>query len=570
MSNPSKQSVGELLVARGVITKEDLEVALREQRKNNESIWKILIKLGLATEEDVLKTLSEQSGIAYVKIKPGDIDPTIVKTIPAKFVTHGKFMPLKEDNGALVVAVSNPLDIEALDEIELMLKRPIIPVISTETDIANAIGKHYGVGAETVEAVLAEQDRRIEVLTSRAEADENIEDMAEDASIIKFVNQIMLQAIQDRATDIHFEPFEDELKVRYRVDSILHEIPIPRAIKHLQPAIISRIKIMADLNIAERRLPQDGRINIRTGNEEYDLRVSILPGAYGEMVSIRILSRSGIFYGLAELGFSAEGLSKFESVIKRPHGIILVTGPTGSGKTTTLYAALSEINSGDRKIITIEDPIEYRLKGLCQMQVNPKIGFTFGNAFRSMLRHDPDIMMVGEIRDLETAEIAVHTALTGHLVFSTLHTNDAAGGITRLLDIGIKPYLITSSVECIIAQRLVRLVCTNCREKHKPDEASLREIGINPKESVKIDFYQGKGCEKCKYTGHFGRTGIYEMLLIDEEIREMILNHQPSNIIRQKAEESGMKTLCQDGWQKVVRGITTVDEVLRVAFGGRQ
>lgn len=569
MSHLSNHLLGQLLIANGIINHKDLEVALREQKKTNQLIGKTLTELGLATEQDVLKALSEQLGIPYVKINSGDIDKTMVKTIPARFVTHGKFMPLKEDNGALVIAVSNPLDIQALDGIELMLKRQIRLVVSTESDITNAIEKYYGIGAETVEAMLADKDRKIEILTSKTAADENIEDMAEDASIIKFINQIIFQAIQDRATDIHFEPFEDELKVRYRIDGMLHETAIPSAIKHLQSAIISRIKVMSDLNIAERRLPQDGRIKIRTENAEFDLRVSILPGAYGELICIRILSRSGIFYGLGELGFSTEELNKFESVIKKPHGIVLVTGPTGSGKTTTLYAALSKLNVENRKIITIEDPIEYRLKGICQMQVHPGIGFTFANAFRSMLRHDPDIMMVGEIRDLETAEISVHTALTGHLVFSTLHTNDAAGAIARLLDIGIKPYLIASSVECIMAQRLVRLVCTNCREKYKPDEKSLREIGMNPEECREIDFYRGKGCEKCKYTGYFGRTGIYEVLVIDDKIREMILAHEPSNIIKQKAQESGMNALSQDGWQKVAKGITTVDEILRVAFEGK-
>ncbi len=569
MSRFSNHLLGQLLIANGVIAQKDLEVALKEQKKTNQLIGKTLTGLGLATEQDVLKALSEQLGIPYVKINSGDIDKNMVKTIPAKFVTHGKFMPLKEKNGSLVIAVSNPLDIQALDGIELMLKRQIRLVVSTESDITNAIEKYYGIGAETVEAMLADKDRKIEILTSKTASDENIEDMAEDASIIKFINQIIFQAIQDRSTDIHFEPFEDELKVRYRIDGMLHETAIPSAIKHLQLAIISRIKVMADLNIAERRLPQDGRIKIRTENEEFDLRVSILPGAYGELICIRILSRSGIFYGLGELGFSIEELNKFESVIKKPHGIVLVTGPTGSGKTTTLYAALSKLNVENRKIITIEDPIEYRLKGICQMQVHPGIGFTFANAFRSMLRHDPDIMMVGEIRDLETAEISVHTALTGHLVFSTLHTNDAAGAIARLLDIGIKPYLIASSVECIMAQRLVRLICTNCREKYEPDEESLREIGMNPEECREIDFYRGKGCEKCKYTGYFGRTGIYEVFLIDDKIREMILAHKPSNIIKQKAQESGMNALSQDGWQKVAKGITTVDEVLRVAFEGK-
>jgi type II secretory ATPase GspE/PulE/Tfp pilus assembly ATPase PilB-like protein len=386
---------------------------------------------------------------------------------------------------------------------------------------------------------------------------------AEDASIINFVNQVLLEAYRDRATDVHIEPFEDELMVRYRIDGVLHETKVPQAIKNFQSAIISRIKIMANLNIAERRLPQDGRIRIKIGDDKVDLRVSIMPTPFGESVMIRILS-SNILWGMESLGLLKPDLEILEKVIKKPHGIIFVTGPTGSGKTTTLYAALSKINDKDKKIITIEDPIEYQLKGIMQMQVQPKIGFTFANALRSMLRHDPDVMMVGEVRDYETAEITIRVALTGHLVFSTIHTNDAAGGVTRLVDMGVEPFLVASAVEGFIAQRLVRVICDNCKSEFKPDKEILRELGVSRMDLSKIKLYEGKGCESCRFTGYKGRTAIYEILVMSEPIRELVLKRSSSDQIKKKALSLGMRTLRQDGWEKIKAGITTPGEVIRV------
>jgi type II secretory ATPase GspE/PulE/Tfp pilus assembly ATPase PilB-like protein len=389
-----------------------------------------------------------------------------------------------------------------------------------------------------------------------------MEDLVEDASIIKFVNQIFVQAVKDRVTDIHIEPYEDELKLRYRIDGMLHDIPVPAGIKYFQAAIVSRIKIMANLDIAEKRLPQDGRIKIRVAAEELDLRVSILPTQYGESVDIRLLS-GNMLYSLENLGLFPSDLDILEGLIKKPHGIIFVTGPTGSGKTTTLYACLSKINTKDKKIITIEDPIEYQLKGVTQIQVHPRIGLSFAAGLRSMLRHDPDIMMVGEVRDFETAEITIRVALTGHLVFSTLHTNDAAGGVTRLLDMGVEPFLAASSVECFIAQRLVRIVCPKCRIEKKPDKEALKEFGVGNSGS-KVVVYEGKGCEACKFTGYKGRTAIYEFLPMNEDIRDLVLRRASSDQIKNKALELGMHTLRMDGWEKIKKGLTTVNEVIRV------
>jgi type II secretory ATPase GspE/PulE/Tfp pilus assembly ATPase PilB-like protein len=388
--------------------------------------------------------------------------------------------------------------------------------------------------------------------------------MAEDASIIKFVNQILQEAIADRATDIHLEPFHDELRTRFRIDGILYDIHIPETIKYFHPAIVSRIKIMAGLNIAERRLPQDGRIKIKLGEQELDLRVSVIPTVFGESVQIRVLSQSA-FLELEKLGLSPEDLKVIEGVITKPHGVIFVTGPTGSGKSTTLYASLARINSNAVKIITIEDPVEYQLRGVNQIQVNPQIGFTFATALRHMLRHDPDVMMVGEVRDYETAEIAIRSALTGHLVFSTLHTNDASGAVTRLLDMGVEPFLASSSLECLIAQRLVRLICPKCKVPVKAKKEILEEMRKDIEFNISgAEIYEGKGCQDCRFTGYRGRTGIYEIITVTEKIRDLILARASSQQIKRQAITEGMRTLRQDGLRKVLKGLTTFAEVVRV------
>lgn len=561
MSIKDSVPIGQMLVREKIITPEQLDVALKEQKKTDRTICQTVIDLGFAGEEKVFAALSRHLGVPFVRTKERQIDKSVVEKVSAKIASYYKLMPIEFKGKTLTVVVTDPLDVHMLDDVKLLLGYEINAALGSEKDILEAIRKYYGIGADTIERIMAEAPRSEELKLPDI-ATQNVEELVEDASIIKFVNQILQQAYYDRATDIHIEPYEDELKVRYRIDGILYDATIPPTIKYFQSAIVSRIKIMANLNIAERRLPQDGRINLKVGDEEIDLRVSILPTPYGESVGIRILTRKMLF-SLEELGLSHEDLAILEEMIKKPHGIIFVTGPTGSGKTTTLYACLSKINTKEKKILTIEDPIEYHLKGITQIQVHPKIGLSFANGLRSMLRHDPDVMMVGEVRDMETAEITIRVALTGHLVFSTLHTNDAAGATTRLLDMGIEPFLVSSSVECLIAQRLVRLICPECKYPLKEIKEPLLELGLtNVPQGVII--YEGKGCEACKFTGYRGRTAIYEFLVMSEEIKNMVLERASADQIKKKALQLGMHTLRQDGVDKVLKGLTTVSEVLRV------
>ncbi len=496
----------------------------------------------------------------FIKLKNLKIKPNIFEKIPAKVVCHYKIMPIKFEENTLTIAIEDPLNLMILDDISLFLGFKIAPVCASLSDILEAIKEHYGLGAETIEEIIDTGDMEKNLPAQKAGI-ENIDEMAQDASVVKFVNQMLAQAVKDDATDIHIEPYENELRARYRVDGILYDVAIPQNITYFKSAIVCRIKIMADLDIAERRLPQDGRIKIKVSGQEIDLRVSILPTQFGESIDIRILV-SSMLYSLKSLGLSPADIELLEKLIKKPHGIIFVTGPTGSGKTTTLYACLSKINNKDRKIITIEDPIEYQLKGITQIQVHPKIGLDFTAGLRSMLRHDPDIMMVGEVRDFETAEITIRVALTGHLVFSTLHTNDAAGGVTRLLDMGVEPYLVASSVECFIAQRLVRIICPDCKTRVEPNKEILKEFGINNIDNGKI--YEAKGCKSCKFTGYKGRTAIYEFLIMKDEIREMVLRRSSSGEIKNKALKLGMHTLRMDGLEKIKKGLTTFSEVIRV------
>ncbi len=562
MSSKEYELIGQLLVQKGIVTINALERALLEQEKSKTLLGETLIKLGSITEEAFYRALSEQLGVEYIRLKDIEIAPSIIDEIPAKFACYYKLIPIRSENNIITIAIADPLDIHTLDDIKLLLKKEIKTVLASEKDIIEAIKKYYGVGAETIERIAlgSSQEKLISV---QSQETQDLIGAAEDASIIKFVNQLLLEAYRDRATDVHIEPYEDELKARYRVDGILYDTKVPPTIKNFQSAIISRVKIMANLNIAERRLPQDGRIKIKVGEDEVDLRVSILPTPFGESVVIRILS-TNILFGMENLGLLKRDLEILEKMIRKPHGIIFVTGPTGSGKTTTLYAALSKINDKEKKIITIEDPIEYQLKGITQIQVQPKINLTFANALRSMLRHDPDVMMVGEARDYETAEITIRVALTGHLVFSTLHTNDAAGGVTRLLDMGVEPFLVSSAVECFIAQRLVRVICSNCKREFKPDKEVLKELGVSKIDLSSIKIYEGKGCESCRYTGYKGRTAIYEILVVDEPIRDLILKRASSDQVKRKALSLGMRTLRQDGWEKIMMGITTPSEVIRV------
>ncbi|MDD5246099.1 MAG: ATPase, T2SS/T4P/T4SS family [Candidatus Omnitrophica bacterium] len=555
--------IGQLLVDEGVISAEQLETGLREQKKTGELICTTLAKLGYAPEFKIFDVLSRQLNISYVKLKDVDIDPLVIQKVPAKFASHYRIIPLDFKNNILTIAMADPLDIRTVDDIKLLLGLEVKAVLASEPEIQASIRKYYGLGAETLEDIVAQKSTVGDLQVSRQKV-EDLEVLAEDASIIKFVNQILSEGIKDRATDIHLEPFANELRTRYRIDGVLYDINIPDTIKYFQAAIVSRIKIMASLDIAEHRLPQDGRIKIKVQDQELDLRVSILPTAFGEAVHIRILS-SRFFLELEKLGLLPEDLKILEGVIKRPHGIVFVTGPTGSGKSTTLYACLAKINSSGIKIITIEDPIEYQLRGVNQVQVVPQIGFNFANALRHMLRHDPDVMMVGEVRDYETAEIAIRAALTGHLVLSTLHTNDAAGAVTRLLDMEIEPFLVSSSLECLIAQRLVRVICPKCKVPVKsPEEIISRIKGDIKVDQAKIEIFEGKGCEECRFTGYRGRTGIYEVMPVSEPIREMIVARASSQQIKQKAIAEGMRTLRQDGLQKVIQGVTTYTEVVRV------
>lgn len=494
-------------------------------------------------------------------LKELEIDPLVKEKVPAKFVYHYQFLPISFENDTLKIAVSDLSDIQMLDDLKMLLGFELNPIQADEEEIKESLKRHYGIGADTLEKISA-----TEPILKAAEVEgiqENLEDMVEDASMIRFVNQILLEAYKDRATDIHIEPFENKLRIRYRIDGILYDKPIPPEIKNFHSSLVSRIKIMANLNIAEKRLPQDGRIKIKVADNELDLRVSILPSQYGETVNIRLLSSQNLIVGLSKLGLDIRGEKIIDTLLKKTHGVILVTGPTGSGKSTTLYTCLSKLNSVDKKIITIEDPIEYHLDGITQLQVHPKIDFTFARGLRSILRHDPNVMMVGEIRDKETADITIRCALTGHLVFSTLHTNDAASGVTRLVDMGVEPFLVSSAVECMIAQRLVRILCEKCKKPIQPESEVLKEFGLKemPKESTLFD---SSGCEACHFTGFQGRSAIYEILPLSETIRELVVQRVPASKIKQQAIKEGMQTLRMNGWEKIKAGQTTLEEVLRV------
>jgi len=550
------KSIGAILVEKKLVKPEELNLVHAQQEKNGESVGSALVKMGTISEVQLLESFSEQLNIPFKNLKDLVIDQDVIKRVPARFVQHYKVMPVGWENGTLTMALSDPQHLWSLEDIGLHLGCSVEPVLASEGEILEAITKYYGVGADTIEKILAQKQDELEEHTIAIEEKaEDIEKRAEEASVIKLVDQILQEAIQQRATDIHIEPDRDELSVRYRVDGILYDTRVSPDIKYLYASIISRIKIMARLDIAERRVPQDGRIKIKVGSRELDLRISVLPSIHGEHVVIRILPTEMLF-SLEHLGLLPEDIEILQQIIKEPHGIILATGPTGSGKTTTLYASMNQLNSREKKIITVEDPAEYDLRGITQVQVNPKINVTFANSLRSILRHDPDIIMVGEIRDLETAEIAVQAALTGHLVFSTLHTNDAAGGVTRLMHMGIQPYLIASAARAIIAQRLVRLICSECKEKVSSDAQ-----GLLPNYDQTFS-YRGKGCEACRFTGYNGRTAIYEILLINEAIREMILQRASSNEIKKEAARLGMKTLYQDGLKKVALGLTTLEEIM--------
>ncbi|MEN6625372.1 MAG: ATPase, T2SS/T4P/T4SS family [Candidatus Sumerlaeia bacterium] len=563
----SHKRLGELLVGKGLLNIDDLDQALTEQKRSGERIGEVLLKMGAIREEDLMRTLSEQLGIPFVPLNDLHIDRAVIEAVPARLVNSYEVIPLERKGHNLRVAMCDPLNVHIIDEMRLHLKLEIDPVFATGKDIRDAIKRFYGIGADTMEGMIEEEtETDISIGEIRTAEIDNIEDLAQDASIVRFVNQIMLEAIDDRATDIHFEPLEEKMRIRYRIDGRLYEANVPTTVSRYQSAIISRLKIMADMNIAERRLPQDGKIKIKKGETDYDLRVSTVPTPYGESVVLRILSRDSEFITIEKLGFDAHHARILRQMIHKPHGVILVSGPTGSGKSTTLYAALNEINTIDQKILTIEEPIEYRINGVMQVQVNPAIGLTFARLLRTFLRQDPDIIMVGETRDLETAEITIRTALTGHLVFTTIHTNDACSVVTRLLDMGIEPFLISSSVEGLLAQRLVRKLCPHCKKPYVPEPDLLRRVNVSGDDPASLHLYKAAGCERCRYTGFMGRTAVYEIVQITEEFRRLIVERAPANVLKKLAIKQGMQPLRHDGWAKCKAGLTTIDEVLRVTM----
>ncbi len=554
--------LGEILVRNKAATPAHVDEALRK-KEGKERIGQALVRLGHVKEDEVLKALSEQTRIPYVDLTGIEIDPSLSTPASMKTIFQRKVLPLDRTNGTMRVALSDPLDLEVLDDLRLLLKAKILPVIGRPSEIDRLIKKHYGVAADEVHRMVNAAKEDIQVIKDSAQqADEKA--LAEDAGLVKFVNQIFTEAVRDRASDIHVEPMEDELRIRYRIDGVLHKVPIPPDIKRFQAAIVSRLKIMSSLNIAEKRLPQDGRIMLNALGKQIDVRVSVIPNVWGEGVCLRLLDRANMAVTLEDLGMPPDVLGHFKQLITEPHGILLVTGPTGSGKTTTLYAALQKINNVEDKIITVEDPVEYQLPGIKQIQVNSKIGLTFGGGLRAILRHDPDIIMIGEIRDLETAEIAVQSALTGHLVFSTLHTNDAPTAVTRLVDMGLEPFLVASTVEGLMAQRLVRRICKVCKEELKASDSEV--ASLLPKDIKSV--WKGRGCDECRGTGYKGRQGVFELLVVDDEMREMILRREAANRLKKHATDHGMRTLRDDGWDRVRNGDTPPGRVRAITKAG--
>ncbi len=564
MAGKYDQQIKDILIKKGVVSQEVAETIVKEISANKDSFLFALLKKGIVDKQTVLRKLAEELDLEAIDLNKTVPEKEALDKVSARIAFYYHFLPLEFKEGhSLVIAVGYPFDIKTQDELMIHLGCNIKMKLALEEDIYESLKRYYGLGADTVDKISRSTKETDEAPVKEIE---NIEELAEDASIMKLVNQIIFEAYKRRATDIHIEPYRGEVSIRYRIDGVLYDANVSPQIKKFILPIISRIKIMCNLNIVEKRLPQDGRAIVKTHEQNLDLRISTLPTPYGESMVIRILPTKMLF-SLEKLGFSDNDLKIVERLISKPNGIIFITGPTGSGKTTTLYAFLSKLNTRDRKIITIEDPIEYELKGVTQIQVAPDIGLDFAKGLRSILRHDPDVIMVGEVRDLETAEIAIRVSLTGHLVFSTLHTKDAASGIARLIDIGIEPYLVSSSIESFIAQRLVRVICPYCKEDDRGVSVELKnriaqDLSLASPEELRV--FKGVGCERCNFTGYLGRTGIYEILLMDEVIRDLVVERAQTEQIKKVAVQRGMNTLRQDGWYKVMQGITTPSEVMRV------
>ncbi len=559
------KSLPDILLATTTITQAQLDEAIAQQQEEGSGerlLGEILIKKKLIREDELMAAVGMQLGIPILdKISADELDSELVRKIPINFAKKHNMIPVKRQGDLVTVAISNTQDFDPLDDVRILLECDVRPVLAKKTDILDAINRIYERSTEQ-DSELIEGLDEVNVDSLALEEPQDLLDAADEAPIIRLVNSLLFRAVKERASDVHIEPFETELAVRYRIDGVLYDImKLP---KKAQASISSRIKIMGKLDIAERRVPQDGRIKIKIAGKDIDIRLSTLPTSHGERIVMRLLDKSNVLLDLTDIGFSKRQLALIDKIIRKPNGIFLVTGPTGSGKTTTLYGALSKINTSEKNIITVEDPVEYQLTGIGQIQVNPKVDLTFASGLRSILRQDPDVIMVGEIRDLETAEIAIQASLTGHLVLSTIHTNDAASSITRLVDMGVEPFLVSSSLVAILAQRLVRVLCKECRSVVKPSAAELAEIGLKPEQAARKTVYRARGCEKCWQTGYSGRTGIYELLTISEQIRSLILKQAEANVIKKVALKEGFQTLREDGAKKVLDGITTMEEVLRV------
>jgi len=559
--------LGEILVAQAHLDPELLAEALRAQAEEGGRIGELLVARRALGEEDVARALASQLELPYLgRIGVDQVNVELARLVPINFGKQARLLPLRREEEGVVLAVADPLDTPALDHARMLVGAPILPVVASGATIVDAINAVYDRAVNEAEQLVDEMEAQdLASLAHELEEPQDLLEADDEAPIIRLVNSLLFRAAKERASDIHIEPMERDLIVRFRIDGVLHEVIKPP--KRYQNSIVSRVKVMGQLNIAEKRLPQDGRIRIKLAGRDIDIRLSTIPNTFGERIVMRLLDKTTTLLDLSEIGMAQTTLTQVDQVIRRSHGIVLVTGPTGSGKTTTLYGALSRINTPDLNILTVEDPVEYQLQGISQMAINPKIGLTFATGLRSFLRQDPDVIMVGEIRDRETAEIAIQASLTGHLVFSTVHTNDAAGAITRLVDMGVEPFLVASSLTALLAQRLVRRLCTGCREAYRPTAEELAEVGMTPEQVARAGnptLYRAAGCPACGQTGYRGRTGIYEFLPVDDEIRTLAIKNVDSNTIKKQAVKRGMTTLLEDGARKVLAGETSIAEVLSV------
>ncbi len=560
------RKLGRVLTKLGVVTREQVHEALSIQKTRKVPIGKLMVELGYCTDRDVSAALAGQAGMAYIDLTNVELPDAVRESVPAENVHAYQVVPIEYNptSKRLKIAMKSPDNFRAVDDLRLLMGFNVDAVVADEGAINALIKKYYSKQESVVDVVQSlAQDKKFEGLVNRGESIDldAVMEAASDNQVVKLLNLVLLQAIRDRASDIHFEPFETEFKMRYRIDGVLYEMVPPP--KHLGPAITSRIKVMANLDIAERRLPQDGRIELTVGGNPVDLRIAVLPTMWGESVVMRVLDRSNVELSIDRIGMREQDLNEFRALIRKPNGIVIVTGPTGSGKTTTLYAALAELNDTETKILTAEDPVEYDIDGLCQCQMNEEVGLTFAAALRSFLRQDPDIILVGEIRDLETAQIAVQASLTGHLVLSTLHTNDAPSSIIRLLDLGMEAFLLTATIEGIVAQRLVRTICLKCKEEYTPSQEELMELALTPEMVKGKRFHRGRGCDNCHGSGYRGRMALFEILHMDDDVRDMVMREATTSVIKNHARKRGMRTLRETGLAAIYEGQTTIDEVIR-------